>query len=481
MKTEAELIFQSEAVARKKYDEYIKLVSRVRINDPIEHKDDQFVALETLTRNYENSVAAASLLGCVDGLRALAESAVKVGAISEYTAQEVMPGIYVYGLLDSNGSTVGFVAREGEDSYATTFTLGEPGQEGVQTSVLVVRLNVPGNNDAKIIKDLMEGQSSYDTHTTKVSISDHGPYTTLTIYDRMLSLESHTEMEWWPRYAEMIRPFAIAQLLRVHSSILMGSILTGSVPLAFDMVKDDGGFRGIACETYTKVSGILVAEEAFRWAAPRVDRTAKALLAKGYEWPNRALEYGDHDRFTFVVRSPDERTIGVWYRNIDQFAGRNEHMSVLVLDEQGEPTSIAIYPTWRAWDADDVDDVNDADDDDDNDDDDDDVNDADPRLMPSEDSEPMRPTRGMLARRIAAGEPLPSPACGMNLLLGVLLPEQDFYKDNILDGTLYGIQTNINAAVCLEKGEVPGYAENSVQFDEPGEVGHVSLAYMVPK
>lgn len=274
------------------------------------------------------------------------------------------------------------------------------------------------------------------------------------------ALHGRVNMELWPRYAAGVRELALASPPADEDEIVTGS---GGFE-AEEAVTVDGGFYGELCAW--RSSNMREAIQAWRFSALASEflRTAEKVAEAGYAWPARFLEYADHDRFTFAVTSPDGSRIGRWHRNADLICDMREHMVVVTRDAAGTPERIEVFPTHEPVEctleqggdtaqtirhlADSLD------------------------TYADEGADPPRLTRWALASRIAAGEPLPEPAGGIDLVTGKLLSGTVEDGQHLIRNAFSALSGDMDVMARIGKGKRSRFVRVDREFDLPGEAAH---------
>lgn len=247
----------------------------------------------------------------------------------------------------------------------------------------------------------------------------------------------------WAAYAGAMRELVVSEPPAPgHEEIRLvtsgGGGFVAEVALAAD-----AGFYGETCAAAVDELALSAITLRLRQEAADYVALAEGLLDHGIAWGEQWLAYADTDRWTFAVAGPDG-TLGRYHRNVDLIADVDSHVAVIRRDAEGQPTRLEIHIAHRPaetardynWQATArevaIALANDA------------------HLYADPEADPPRLTRGELAARIAAGEPLPPPAAGMDFVTGELLPGTIEDAHQVVANFFYGASEDSYALQALQ-------------------------------
>ena len=445
------------------------------------------------TRDFESAAVAMSLRNAGPALEHFLREARVRGAVDEARALEGPGGVRYFAAAAPGGGAEGLATIRGDDRFVTLRLAGKEGESIVAASWLPEDAEADARADAETDaripdidlaaeEDLVACAALYEGRARpgderglgglldRLAAGDSVPWearigsVSLRAFGsgKRQRLGAHGNLVYasWTRYAAAVRDLFLSGPPGPGGEVVTG---TGGYD-AEDTLEADGGFWG---ET-TELRASAVRESIQSWRLKELAavfvRTAEDVLAAGYAWPAKLLEYADHDRFTFAAASPDGSRIGRWHRNADLFSDVQATMAVVVRDASGKPERIELHAAYQppgrfledgfgngreaaaalAGDA---------------------------LFHAAPEADPPRLTRWELARRIAEGEPLPPPAGGIDLLTGELLPGTVEDALQVVENALGGLRQDHHAMKAIAAGETDDMVVEDEAFDQAGEPG----------
>lgn len=218
------------------------------------------------------------------------------------------------------------------------------------------------------------------------------------------------------------------------------------------------GVMAHMADTYRGL-GALLAARAF---APVMADSHDVLVEQGFVWGERRLSYGDFDKHVFAIPTPDPRKKAFVHANIDLIAPANRFLVVLTMGEDGTPAQVEAHVVCAPAKS---------------------FRDGGPmdasklarmaryaHVFEDPEAEAPRLTQAEFARRLGAGEALPTPAFHVDLVAGTVSPETLSDRSGLRGYFPYIAMNDKSAAAVLRRGgKAPSGYEATKDFGDEAD------------